>query len=234
MGKKIISTGIEGLDSLLDGGFIQNRAVIVQGNAGTGKSTLGMQYLVNGALKLDETGVLLTTEYDVKDMITDMESFDWPIKKLLKNKQVKIITPPGGFEQSTELEIDEIINLLHKEVTSINAKRIVIDSLNSLEVMLKKTYDLRKELLRFITLLRELDCTTLLLSESYENEISEVYKYISHGVIQLYNHKVGSNRIRAIEIIKMRGINHSTLTHSMNLVPSIGIVVHPHEIDLSQ
>ncbi|OLS28571.1 MAG: Circadian clock protein kinase KaiC [Candidatus Heimdallarchaeota archaeon LC_2] len=63
MGKKIISTGIEGLDSLLDGGFIQNRAIIVQGNAGTGKSTLGMQYLVNGAWKLDEPGVLLTTEY---------------------------------------------------------------------------------------------------------------------------------------------------------------------------
>lgn len=233
MSRKIISTGIEGLDNLVDGGFIQNRAIILQGSAGTGKSTLAMQFLVNGATKYDEPGVLLTTEYDVNDMIVDMKNFGWPVSELIKQGQLKIITPPGGFEQSTELEIDEIINMIHKEVTAINAKRIVIDSLNSLEVMLKRKHDLRKELLRFITLLRELDCTTLLISESYNNEITEVYKYMAHGVIQLYNNKVGSNRIRAIEIIKMRGINHSTLTHSMNLIPNQGIVVHPHEIDLS-
>ncbi|MHA2029786.1 MAG: RAD55 family ATPase [Candidatus Kariarchaeaceae archaeon] len=233
MDNNIISTGIEGLDNLIQGGFIRNRAIILRGSAGTGKSTLAMQFLVNGARKFDEPGVLLTTEYDVNDMIIDMENFNWPIRDLIKNNQLKIITPPGGFEQSTELEIDEIINMLHKQVSSTKAKRIVIDSLNSLEVMLKKDQNLRRELLRFITLLRELDCTTLLISESYDNEISEVYKYMAHGVIQLYNNKVGSNRIRAIEVIKMRGVNHSTLTHSMNLVPNQGIVVHPHEIDLS-
>jgi len=233
MSKNIISTGIEGLDNLIDGGFIQNRAIILQGNAGTGKSTLAMQFLVNGAAKFDEPGVLLTNEYDVNDIIEDMENFGWPISDLIKQGKLKIITPPGGFEQSSELEIDEVINMLHREVTTIKAKRIVIDSLNSLEVMLKRNHDLRKELLRFITLLRELDCTTLLISESYDNAISDVYKYMAHGVIQLYNNKVGSNRIRAIEIIKMRGVNHSTLTHSMNLVTNQGIVVHPHEIDLS-
>jgi KaiC/GvpD/RAD55 family RecA-like ATPase len=233
MTRNITSTGIEGLDNLIEGGFIQNRAIILRGNAGTGKSTLAMQFLINGATRFDEPGVLLTTEYDVNDIIVDMENFGWSVKSAIKQNQLSIITPPGGFEQSNELEIDQIINMLHSEVTKIKAKRIVIDSLNSLEVLLKKKDNLRKELLRFITLLRELDCTTLLISESYDNEISEVYKYMAHGVIQLYNNKVGSNRIRAIEIIKMRGVNHSTLTHSMNLVPNQGIVVHPHEIDLS-
>ncbi|MHA2248720.1 MAG: RAD55 family ATPase [Candidatus Kariarchaeaceae archaeon] len=229
----IISTGISGLDSILNGGFIRNRTILLQGNAGTGKSTFAMQFLVNGVIMSNEPGLMLLMEYDIDDIIDDMSSFGWPIKELITSGMLKIVTPPGGLESESTLDVNDLINLVHKEVGSINAKRVVIDSLNSLEVSMGKNDNIRKEMVRFITLIRDLNCTTLLISEIYDEYNSEFYSYITHGVVSLFNKKVGANRLRAIEILKMRGMNHSTLTHSMNIQSNKGIEVLPHEIDLT-
>ncbi|MHA2402537.1 MAG: RAD55 family ATPase [Candidatus Kariarchaeaceae archaeon] len=232
-GENVVTTGIEGLDELLSGGLIRNRSILIQGETGTGKTTLGVQFLVNGALKYDEPGLLLLMEYDVEDLIKDMSSYSWPIKQLIQEKKLSIITPPGGLESAAPMELDDLINFIHKETGKIDAKRLVIDSLNTLEVSFTESTNIRRELIRFITLIRDLDCTNLLLSETHDNQYVEIYSFVAHGVITLLNTKLGANRIRALEILKMRGIHHSTLTHSMSIQPDKGIEILPHEINLS-
>lgn len=233
MEQNIVTSGIEGLDQLLNGGLLKNRSVLVQGGPGTGKSTFGFQFLVNGIVKQEEPGILLCMEYEKQDIISDMEVFNWPVKELIMNNKLKIINPPGGLENPKKISIDEMINFLFEHVTEINAERLVIDSLDSLAVSLDMGHLDRRELIRFISLIRDLNCTTVLISENYEDKTDLVYSYATHGVINLYNFRQGSSRLRAIEILKMRGINHSNLTHSMNIKQNIGIQVLPHEIDIS-
>lgn len=228
-----ISTGINGLDMLLEGGLIKNRVVLVQGAAGTGKSTLGLQYLVHGAQELKEPGVLLTLEYEPTDIIADSKQFGWNVKRLMDIGLIKITSPPGGFEDPKEMKIDEVINFIHECVKEVGAKRLVIDSMNSLEVSLAQSNINRRELLRFISLIRDLDCTTLILAEKEVETGDLMYAYMAHGVIEMYNIKRGANRLRGIEIVKMRGTEHSNLTHSMQIVRDVGIEVLPHEVDLA-
>lgn len=228
-----VPSGIEGLDDLLEGGFIRNRAILIQGKAGTGKTTLGIQFLVNGYINSNEKGLFISMEYNVEDLVLDMKAYNFPLQELIDKNNITIIVPPGGLENTGEYNIDDLLNYIHEYAVKNNCQRLVLDSLNTLEMILNKTQNKRKELLRFITLLRDLNCTTLLLSEELNNDFSEIYGYISHGIINLINEKSGSTRLRAIEITKMRGINHSTLTHSMSFQSSKGIVVLPHEIDLS-
>lgn len=229
----LVKTGIEGLDNLLSGGLARNRSVLVKGKAGTGKSTLGLQYLVHGISEYEENGVLFATETDLQDIVEDMHAFGWPVQELVDSERLMIINPPGGLENPQPLDIDSTINLIFEYCNKNKARRLVIDSLNSLEIMFDGSEKpSRRDLMRFITLLRDLDCTVLLLCEDYEDEHTAMYNYLTHGVIQLYNIKMGASRIRAIEVVKMRGIQHSTLTHSVNIDES-GIVVHPHEIDIT-
>lgn len=229
---KRIKTGISGLDQLLEGGLIPNRTILVQGGPGTGKSTLAMQYLIHGAIHDNEPGVLISMEYETSDLISDMEKFGWPIRKLMDENKLIIITPPGGFEDPDGLDVDDMINFVHEQVMKIQASRLVIDSLNSLEVSLDPDIFDRRELLRFVTLIRDLGCTTVLVAEDYDEPRDSMYAYLAHGVIKLYNFQQGANRLRGIEILKMRGLNHSSLTHSMTIDSKGGIIVHPHEIDL--
>jgi len=228
---KRVGTGIEGLDQILDGGLIANRAVLVQGEAGTGKTTMALQYLVHGALH-DEPGVMLSMEYEISDIVADMHTYGWNAEQLIAEDKLRIISPPGGFESPDNMDIDDVINLIFNHVQAIGAKRLVIDSLNSLEISLNTGNFDRRELLRFITLLRDLDCTTLLLSEKFKSHQDLMYTYLAHGVIELYYLKRGASRLRGIEVLKMRGVNHSNLTHSMSISAETGITVLPHEVDL--
>ena len=227
---KRIKTGIPGLDLLIGGGLIENRAIIIQGDAGTGKTTLGLQFLLNGVQKYSEPGILVSMEYEVNDVVADVASFGWDVDELMQQGLLRIVTPPGGFENPEDLTVDEVINFIFTQVTAINAKRLVIDSLNSLEISLKSLD--RRELLRFITLIRDLNCTTLLISEKTSGLQQGTHSYLAHGAIELYNLRQGSSRLRAIEIIKMRGTEHSNLIHSMQISKGKGIEVLPHEVDI--
>lgn len=226
-----VITGIPGFDDIVGGGLPRNRTILVQGDPGSGKSTFSLQYLINGAQSFDENGLFLSLEYDPNFLIEDMKSFNWDIKQLQNDKKLNIITRKGGLENPSEMSVDDLINFIHDETNKINAKRLVIDSLNSLELIFTKSKDQRRELSRFTSLIGDLDCTTLMLSEMNPNQ--QLYTYLSHGVIQLYFSKVGANRFRGIEILKMRGVKHSSYTHSMQIQDGLGIEVLPTEIDFS-
>ncbi|MFC2163135.1 RAD55 family ATPase [Candidatus Altiarchaeota archaeon] len=221
-------TGIEGLDELVGGGFPKGRSIVVSGGCGTGKTTFGMQYLVNG-IKNGENGILLTLEQHADELRADAKAYGLDIKKYEDAKQLIIIDtslsrigikdyltqvptlPDGSFSLlPNEFDINRIVKILIEAAKSIDAKRVVVDSLPALDYMISESVDLRRALIHINYELKNQGLTTLLITEALEDDnISKhgVEEYIADGVIILRANEALDTR--TIKIRKMRTSKHT-------------------------
>ncbi len=241
-------TGIPGLDEMLQGGVPRTYTVLIAGGPGSGKSTLAMQYLYNGVTKYGENGIYITLEERPKDLANNFANYGWDTKKvkiigMTPQKAsiasgVKYIDPKEKKEENLlefnpkKFSVDVVRDIVTQEVQKTNAKRLVIDSLASLSLQMESVHEIRQEVLGLSNLLNELGCTSLLLTEMPEGQsgISRfgVEEFMCQGVIALYNIKKGSERVRGLEILKMRGTKHSKKICLMDLGPN-GVMVYPTE-----
>jgi len=221
-----VKTGIIGLDKMFNGGIPKKRHVTLYGGPGTGKSTFAFEYIYNGA-KNKEPGLYISLEETPDEIIENMRTtfpmFD-DVEKLIKSGKMEIVKPDKiGLEGVAELLEDRIVN---KKVT-----RVVIDSLTMMKVTSKDIIEYRQILFEFLSLLRNLDCTaitTLEAGKSQKEVEYEIEHFIMDGIINLYNLDRGDTRIRALEIFKMRGTNHSRDLVPFKVTPS-GIKVYAGE-----
>jgi KaiC/GvpD/RAD55 family RecA-like ATPase len=224
-----IATGIEGFDELIEGGFPKGRTMILTGPAGSGKTTLSMQFLYNGVVRFGENGIFVTLEEEIVDLTSDMGRYGWDLEKLRKEKKFAIVQSPIPFEVGGEnVSIDSLLDIIHKSAVEINAKRIVFDSIAALGLPYQEPTALRRDVLRLGAMLRDLGCTTILLTETPEGG-AQITKYgiehfVGHGVIVLHS----TPNYRAIQVSKMRGTKHDTGIHLMRMTDK-GIVVIPGE-----
>ena len=244
------TTGIPGLDEMLDGGLPTGYTILIAGGPGTGKSTFAMQYLKDGVAK-GENGIYITLEERAQDMIRNYANYGWDLSdiriiSLIAQKQsieedVKYITAGevmhGEPDNSVQMipkrfSVDLVRETITDHVNDLSAKRIVIDSLAALQVQIGDPFEIRQEILGLSGLLTKLGCTSLLLTEMPEGQkgISRygIEEFIAQGVIALYNIRKGSERARGLEILKMRGTKHSQKICMMELA-SEGFVVYPNE-----
>ncbi len=240
MGK--VKTAIPGLDELIEGGYVENDVILVTGGPGAGKTTFGIQYLIGGATLYNEPGVLVVMEETPARMIRDSWRFGWDIEKLVGQKKIKIIyANPFKYTKfaktsegnplsviASSKNIGEIFQQIQVEVNAIKAKRIFVDSITSLKLSTEAS-EARYIVSEFIKNLEYLDCTTLMTSEIYGREAFSVEEYLSSGVVRLHVFRVGGSRMRAIEILKMRGVKHDETLHPYEIQEK-GIVVHPTEV----
>ena len=239
MGK--VKTAIPGLDELIEGGYVENDVILVTGGPGSGKTTFGVQYLVEGARTFDEPGVLVVMDETPSRIIRDMWRFGWEIEKLISQKKLKIIYAnpftytkfvktmqerPGNVITARK-NISDIFEQIQIEVEEIQAKRIFIDSITSLKISPDQS-EVRHTISEFIKNLEYLECTTLLSSEIQGEQSFNVEEYLSSGVIRLHVFRVEGNRVKAIEILKMRGVKHNETLHPYE-IRERGIVVYPAE-----
>ncbi|MEM4296730.1 MAG: ATPase domain-containing protein [Candidatus Anstonellales archaeon] len=220
-----ISTGIAGLDQMLYGGIIRNRHIGILGGPGTGKTLFSMQFLYAGA-KAGERGYYLSLEEVPEQIVANTLSVFSELKDFQDyiNKSI-IIEKPDNYT------LDNMIELIEKQVVENNAKRVVIDSSTVVEAFFETVQDYRRGIVEFLNLLKTLDCTVYFIVEIESSDIGIKYQlehYIMDGIINLYNLRRGESRVRAIEIYKMRGINHSNQLVPMRITPS-GFVVYPNE-----
>lgn len=201
-------TGIEGIDDLTKGGLPSNKAIAVVGGPGTGKSILLMQFLINGAKSYNEPGIYITFEEEVNELKENYKSFNFNIKELEKKGMLKIVhySPMKikRFVKNMDVTLRDLIK-------SMNAKRVVIDSLSAFTLLYTNEGEQREGLFNLFQTLKELGVTTLLSTESWREPTitkSGVIEFIADGVIMMYNLKIGDTRVRAIEVLKMRGIEH--------------------------
>jgi len=240
MGK--VKTAIPGLDELIEGGYVENDVILVTGGPGAGKTTFGIQYLVGGAMDYNEPGVLVVMEETPSRIIRDSWRFGWDIEKLVAQKKMKIIyanpfkytkifKPPEDRPMNVitaNKNVGEILMQIQTEVTAIKAKRLFIDSITSLKLSAEPV-EARNIVSEFVKNLEYLDCTTLMTSEIYGRQSFSVEEYLSSGVVRLHVFRVGGSRVRAIEILKMRGVKHDDTLHPYEIKEK-GIIVHPTEI----
>ncbi len=231
-----VSTGVIGLDELIQGGFVKGSVVLVTGKTGTGKTAFAASYLYEGA-KRDEPGVYVTTEEreeDIKDDI--MAMFGWDLraleeKKLVKFLSVKPVIPTSAIRafSSMEEEIGSIIKLyiidlskkIEEAVKEINAKRVVIDSISIIEMFIKDEYMRRVALIQLVNNLKELGVTTLLTGTIEEGSealsLSGIIEFIVDGVIKLDFVPVAEEFKRTLTVRKMRRTEHSIYIHPFEI-----------------
>jgi circadian clock protein KaiC len=202
-----IKTGIEGLDELLKGGVPDHHHVLVCGGPGTGKTLLCMEFLYRGA-KLGEKGVFISLEELPDIIIKNVESTfsNWKdFKKLVEEKKITVIKP-------AKYDFVNFSDILQSYVIHHKVKRIVIDSATILKLSFNKEIEFRKKLVEFLSFVRNLDCTIFLTAElSYpirEKMKFSLEQFVADGVIILYNLEREEKRIRALEVLKMRGTDH--------------------------
>jgi KaiC/GvpD/RAD55 family RecA-like ATPase len=235
-----VKSAIPGLDELIEGGYVENDVILITGGPGAGKTTFGIQYLVGGATLYDQPGVLVVMEETPSRMIRDSWRFGWDIEKLVAQKKLKIIyANPFKYTKFVKTSenpmnviasgknIGDIFQQIQTEVTAIKAKRVFIDSITSLKLSTEPS-EARYIVSEFIKNLEYLDCTTLMTSEIYGRQAFSVEEYLSSGVIRLHVFRIGGSRMRAIEILKMRGVKHDDTLHPYEIQDK-GIVVHPTE-----
>ncbi len=214
---KRVRTGIYGLDKLLKGGFIEGKSILLSGPCGSGKTTIAMQFVLNGILKNKEAGLYLTLEQDKEKIRQDMANFGFNLKEQEKNGKLILL---GGKVSSIQknmekagANIDNVLEELREVITDKKIRRVVVDSLNLLVMFQKDNSERRKIIAKISNLLSELNCTSVLTSEIPEetNQLSTfgVEEYVLDGVIKLTRIKEQNRFLNLIGIIKMRGTDHS-------------------------
>ncbi|MFH1779530.1 MAG: ATPase domain-containing protein [Candidatus Micrarchaeota archaeon] len=221
---KKVTTGIEGLNEALSGGYPEKSLVIVSGSTGAGKSTFAMQFLIDGANK-GENGVYITLEEEPAHLIKDFEDFNWDIKKLVDENKI-IITKPAIYK------FEPLLETIKNTVERSEAKRLVIDSSSLLSVYFENPFEVRRGLAELDKKIKKLNITTLAISEIMEEShllsTTGVEEFIADGVIVLHIIKNENEYTRALSVRKMRSIEHSLKIMPMQITKN-GIIVYPKE-----
>ncbi len=244
MNKKIerVPTGIPGFDELCEGGLLRDRTYLLTGTSGAGKTIFAMQYIVNGILLYDEPGIFITTEERPQHLREHFSVFNWDLEKLEEENKLALVDATStkiGLPSDeryvdvrpfdTRSLIDQIINIQEE----IGAKRAALDSTTSIGYAIQDPAKFRVELLKISTTLEVLGLTSIFTCEVLEDKPSisgrfGVETFVTEGTIALYYTRSQGVRIRSLEIIKMRGSNHSRKIHPFEITNK-GIVVHSKE-----
>lgn len=224
-------TGISGLDEITSGGLPQGRPTLICGAAGCGKTLFSMEFLVHGALKFQEPGVFVSFEEKTEELTMNVASLGFDLKQLQKDKLVRldyVHVERSEIEETGEYDLEGLFIRLGYAIDSLNAKRVVLDTLESLFSGLNNMAILRAELRRLFDWLKEKGVTTIITGEKGEGGLTRqgLEEYVSDCVI-LLDHRV-DNRIstRILRIVKYRGSVHGTNEYPF-LIDSDGISVQP-------
>lgn len=205
-----VATGVPNFDNMIKGGFIPGSANLVEGAPGTGKTTLGMQFIYNGIIEYDEPGLIITFEEFPSQFYHDALQFGWDLKKLEKEGKLRVIF------SDPETSLQEISNMDGEFVTLIEelgVKRVLIDSMTHFEYMADTITDLREIERVFINSLKREGVTSILLRENDSllgqlQHMGSKIPFIVDTYILLRYVEVDSAIRKALTVLKMRGSDH--------------------------
>ncbi len=221
-----ITTGIPGLDEVLEGGLLSGRAYLVRGGPGSGKTTLGIHFLTTGAAKGEK--VLFITLGEPEDEIRKNAA---TMGFNLQGVNFLDLSPtPEFFAQvetydifsPAEVEREPITRKIVEQVKELQPNRVFIDSMTQFRYLASDPFQFRKQVLSFLRFLMQEGATVLFTSESSPDAPDEDLQFLSDGIIQLDFAPEG----RTISVAKFRGSNFQTGPHSIKL-SSKGIEVFP-------
>ena len=239
-----VRTGIYGLDEMVSGGFPKERIVLILGSPGAGKTILASQFLYKGLSEYNENGVLVSLDESKTHYDDEMKNFGWDFQKaedegkfgfidatrlsrvaMLKEKMMKETQSLRG----KLLPIDKLVERLQDKIKEIDAKRVVLDTLASLFYRFLDPIERRTASVDLIEALSDLNATTLVTTElaelGLERRIADE-EFLVHGVILMQTLFSGGSTVRALQVVKMRGVGINS-----NVVPytidKTGLEVYP-------
>ena len=207
MSENRVSTGIDGLNSLIEGGFPRGSLVLLAGSPGTGKTVFSMQFLYKGAEDYGENGIYVSFAENEDTIIHNISRlFGRDLRKEEEgNGKVKIL----DFTTVTEKGLSTILEMILEEVTRLEAKRLVIDSFSAMAQAFKEPIEARIIIHNILgKLVRQLGCTTILIVEvptGSEKIGISIEEFVADGVIVLRRGDHDGRLIREIEVEKLRG-----------------------------
>jgi circadian clock protein KaiC len=208
-------TGIQGLDEIIGGGLPKGRPTLVCGGAGCGKTLLAMEFLVRGATQYNEPGVFISFEETERELTANVASLGFDLNSLVLRKKIwleNIQIERGDIEESGEFNLEGLFIRIHNAIESIGAKRVVLDTIETLFSGLPNPRILRAELRRLLRWLKNKGVTTIITGERGEATLTRhgLEEYVSDCVI-LLDHRVShQSSIRRLRIVKYRGSTHGT------------------------
>jgi circadian clock protein KaiC len=208
-------TGIDGFDDLTLGGLPTGRPTLVCGSAGCGKTLFATTFLTHGARDCDEPGVFVTFEERPGDIVSNVASLGFALNDLVEEGKIAfehIALDPSELAEIGDYDLEGLFLRLEFAIDSIGAKRIVLDTIESLFSTFSNEAILRAEIRRLFDWLKDRGMTTVITAERGEGSLTRqgLEEYVSDCVI-LLDHRV-QNQIstRRIRIVKYRGTAHGT------------------------
>lgn len=206
-----IKSGVPGLDEMLGGGFLTQSANLVEGAPGTGKSTLGMQFIYNGITQFKQPGLILTFEEFPQQYYDDAASFGWDLRALEQSNQLRVImTSP----EVSRADLERVDGRIQSMIQEINAKRILVDSLSHFDRLSTDTVARRSLLFSFINSLKREGLTSMLTRESTTliGEMAgaeEDVAFVVDSYLLLRYVEIESAIRKALLVLKFRGGDHA-------------------------
>lgn len=206
-------TGIRGLDEITKGGIPAGRPTLICGNTGCGKTLLAMEILVRGAILYDEPGVFVSFEETEKELSMNVASLGFDLDKLVEEKKLLldfIHVERSEIEENGEYNLEGLFIRLGHAIESIGAKRVVIDTIETLFAVFSNELILRAELRRLFRWLKNKGVTTIITGERKGESLTRqgMKEYVSDCVILLDHRASEQTSTRRLRIIKYRGSSH--------------------------
>jgi circadian clock protein KaiC len=226
-----VPTGISGFDEVTGGGLPQGRPSLVCGSAGCGKTLFAMEFLVRGAVEFGEPGVFVAFEETERDLVENVASLGFDLEELSRKKLLAldhITVDRSQSEEAGEYDLEGLFVRLGFAIDSIGAKRIVLDTLETLFGGLANEAILRSELQRLFRWLKDKGVTAVITAERGDGTLTRqgLEEYVSDCVI-LLDHRVNEQvSTRRLRIVKYRGSLHGTNEYPF-LIDEDGITVMP-------
>jgi circadian clock protein KaiC len=224
-------TGIEGLDLITGGGLPRGRPTLVCGTAGCGKTLLGIEFLVHGAMSYNEPGVFVSFEERAEDLVENVASLGFDLQKLQDRGKLAIDfvrVERSEVEETGEYDLEALFIRLGYAIDSVGAKRVVLDTIESLFGGLENQGILRAELRRLFGWLKDRGVTAVITGERGEATLTRqgLEEYVSDCVILLDHRVAGQITTRRLRIVKYRGSSHGTNEYPF-LIDEDGISLLP-------
>jgi circadian clock protein KaiC len=228
---KKVPTGISGFDEITGGGVPAGRPTLVCGAAGCGKSLFATEFLIRGAIQFNEPGVLMTFEETANDIEKNVASLGFNVADLVARKKLVIDhvrVERNEIEENGEYDLEGIFIRLGHAIDSIGAKRVVLDTIETLFSGLSNQAVLRSELRRLFGWLKERGMTTIITGERGDGALTRqgLEEYVSDCVVLLDHRVHGQISTRRLRVVKYRGSTHGTNEYPF-LIDEEGISVLP-------
>jgi circadian clock protein KaiC len=224
-------TGIQGLDEVTDGGLPRGRTTLIVGGPGTGKTLMGIEFAIKGAAEYGEPAVIMAFEETGEELAANVRSLGYDLNKLVASKKLAVDhvrVERHEIEETGEYDLEGLFIRLNHAIESVGAKRVVLDTVESLFAGLSNSGILRAELRRLFRWLKDRGMTSVITAEAGNGHLTRegLEEYVSDCVILLDHRMDDQVPTRRIRVLKYRGSSHGTNEYPF-LITDTGISVLP-------